>query len=344
MKTYPMAVVTAPRKIIFQERTLPPVSDNDVVIQVKAAAICGSDLHIFKGKHPSAPLPAAVGHELAGQVLEVGQAVTHLKAGDRVTIEPVIACGKCPACQRGQYHLCTEISFQYRQGQGGFAPFFVANENRVFKLPEGISYSEGALVEPLSVALHAVKKSGIRLAQSCAIFGAGAIGLLVLMLVQRTSGGKVWMVDIDPLRLQKALELGAWRTINNRDQDGLQVILDETEKMGVDHSFEAVGLEMTMVQALKAVKKGGTTTLLGIFENPQLNLPANLIMQHEITLKGSQGYNWDFQDSLALLDNSALDLKPLITHRLPLADLQQGFEILLNPTHGAVKVVIEFPD
>ena len=344
MKTYSMAVVTAPGKIDFQERALPSLSEKDVIIQVKAAAICGSDLHIFKGKHPSAPLPAAVGHELAGQVLEVGKAVTRIAEGDLVTVEPVIACGKCESCQRGQYHLCAEISFQYRQGQGGFAPFFVVNENRVFKLPAGMTCAEGALVEPLSVALHAVKKSGIRLAHSCAIFGAGAIGLLVLMLAQRVTGGRIWVADIHPLRLQKALELGAWRAINNRLEDAVQVILDETGKLGVDHSFEAVGLEMTLIQALQAVKKGGAATLLGIFENPQVNIPANLIVQREITLRGSQGYNWDFQDSLTLLENAALDLKPLITHRLPLEKLQEGFEILLDPALGAVKVLIQFPD
>ncbi len=341
MNPYPMAVVTAPGKIEFKERFLPPRSDTDVLIRVRAAAICGSDLHIFKGKHPSAPLPSAVGHELAGQVLEVGKAVSQVKEGDLVTIEPVIACGRCVFCQRGQYHLCSEISFQYRVGQGGFAPFFVVDQCRVMKLPTGISCEEGALVEPLSVALHAVKKSGIVFGQSCAIYGAGAIGLLVLMLVQRAAGGQSFIVDIHPHRLKKALELGATHVIDNRSEDSVKAILAETGSLGVDSVFEAVGLEQTLIQALKSVKKGGNVTLLGIFENPQVTLPANLFVQHEIALQGSQGYNWDFQDSLALLGSGVLSLKPLITHILPYEKLQEGFETLLDPDKAAVKVVIQ---
>ncbi len=129
------------------------------------------------------------------------------RVGDRVTIEPVIACGKCEFCVRGNYHLCANVSFQYRKGQGAFAPFFVASEDRVFKLPDHLSYEEGALIEPLAVALHAVKKSGICLGQTCAVFGAGAIGLLVAMLVHRTTGRGVFIVDINSFRLQSALEL-----------------------------------------------------------------------------------------------------------------------------------------
>jgi 2-desacetyl-2-hydroxyethyl bacteriochlorophyllide A dehydrogenase len=341
MHSYPMAVVTQPGKIEFRDRDLPEISPHGVLVQVKAAAICGSDLHIFKGKHPSAPLPAAIGHELAGQVLSVGREVTRVKEGDRVTIEPVLACGVCEFCRRGSYHLCTQISFQYRQGQGGFAPFFVVNEDRTFILPPGMTCLEGALVEPLSVALHAVKKSGISFGQSAAIFGAGAIGLLTLLLAKRAAGGRMFITDIHPMRLQKALELGAYRSIDNRLEDAVQVILDETEQLGVDRSFEAVGIETTLVQSLKTLKKGGVATLLGIFENPQVQLPANIFMQREITLSGSQGYNWDFQDSLTLLENGAIDLKPLITHRFALERLQEGFETLLDPACGAVKVVIE---
>ena len=128
------------------------------MIKVQTAAICGSDLHLFKGKHPSVSLPSAVGHELSGEVVRVGRMVTGFEEGDRVTIEPVIACGSCYYCRRGEYHLCSNISFQYRQGQGAFGEYFYAPENRTFKLPSSISFEEGALIEPLSVALHASKK------------------------------------------------------------------------------------------------------------------------------------------------------------------------------------------
>ena len=202
IKTYPMAFVTAPGIIEFREKQAPELGDHDVLIQVKAAAICGSDLHIFKGMHPMAALPVAIGHEAAGQIIETGASVTRVSVGDRVTIEPVIACGKCYYCVRGNYHLCQNISFQYREGQGAFAPYFTVHEDRAFKLPDGLSYEEGALIEPLSVALHAVKKSELHLGQTCAVFGAGAIGLLVAGLASRVSGGRVFVSDINPFRLQ----------------------------------------------------------------------------------------------------------------------------------------------
>lgn len=339
--TYPMAHVTAPGKIEFLEKELAPPGEREVLIAVRAAAICGSDLHIFKGKHPSAPLPVSVGHEIAGEVLETGPGVSRLRVGERVTVEPVIACGRCEACRKGQYHLCQNISFQYRRGQGGFGKYFVVSEAHAFRLPEQISYAEGALVEPLAVALHALKRSELRMGERCAIFGAGAIGLLLLMLAQVAGAGCTAIVDVQDFRLQKALELGASRAINARLEDVLAAIHALSGGQGVERSFEAVGLEGTLMQALQALKKGGRATLLGIFEDSEARLPVNLFVQREIALAGSQGYNWDFQDGLALLEQGKLDLKPLITHRLKLEALQEGFELLSTPGNRALKVVVE---
>ncbi len=338
-KTYPMAYVVAPGKVEFREKELPALGERDVLIGVRAAAICGSDLHIFKGKHPSAPLPVSVGHEIAGEVLEIGPDVDKVRIGDRVTVEPVIACGRCDDCRRGRYHLCQEISVQYRRGQGGFAPYFVVSEDHAVRLPDGVSFEEGALIEPLAVALHAVKNSGLRIGESCAIFGAGAIGLLVLMLSRLASAGLVYVVDVQDFRLEKALELGASQAINGRQVDAVEVLQHLTSGKGVDRTFEAVGVEITLVQALQVLKKGGKATLLGIFENPKACLPVNIFVQHEISLAGSQGYNWDFQDGLALLEQGRLSLKPLITHQIHLGDLQEGFELLCSPESQAIKVI-----
>lgn len=338
-QTYPMAYVIAPGKVEFREKELPPLGGRDVLIAVRAAAICGSDLHIFKGRHPSAPLPVSVGHEISGEIVEIGPSVSKVRVGDRVTVEPVIACGRCDECRRGRYHLCQEISFQYRRGQGGFAPYFVVSEDHAFRLPDHVSYEEGALIEPLAVALHAVKNSGLGIGESCAVFGAGAIGLLVLMLSRLASAGPAFVVDVQDFRLAKAVELGACQAINGRQADAVEAILKLTAGKGADRSFEAVGIETTLVQALQVLKKGGKATLLGIFENPQACLPVNLFVQREIVLAGSQGYNWDFQDGLAILDQGRLDLKPLITHQIHLEDLQAGFELLCSPESQAIKVI-----
>ncbi|MGD8753570.1 MAG: alcohol dehydrogenase catalytic domain-containing protein, partial [Anaerolineales bacterium] len=310
--TRPMAFVTKAGAIDFRERPIPELGAHDVRISVQAVTLCGSDLHIFKGKHPAAPLPVPVGHEIAGRVERIGAEVSQVQPGDRVAVEPVIACGECRFCQRGQYHLCLAISFQYRQGQGGLTPTFIAPERWVHPLPNGISYAEGALLEPLSVAVHAVEKAALGLGDSVAIFGDGAIGLLLLQVAKATGAGSIFLVGINPHRLELASRLGADVTLNNLENDPIAVILERTGRLGVARSFEAVGLEETLIQSLEALQKGGQAVLLGLFEQPTTRLPANIFVQKEITLTGSQGYNWDFQTAIKLVEQDRVDLKSLI--------------------------------
>jgi 2-desacetyl-2-hydroxyethyl bacteriochlorophyllide A dehydrogenase len=341
---YPMAIAVEPGKIEFQDRELPELGDHDVKLKVKVVTICGSDLHILKGRHPAVALPVPVGHELSGVIEAIGPQVKNLEIGDHVTVEPVIACGECYFCQRGQYHLCTDISFQYRRGQGALTPYFIAPEKWVHKLPPGLSFTEGATLEPLSVAIHAVKKSRPELASTNAIFGAGAIGLLVLQVIRQYGGGDTFVIDVDDYRLETARVLGATHGFNNRNMDTVQAIFEYTGGLGVDRAYEAVGLNLTLVQALKALKKGGLAVLLGLFEQPEINIPANLFVQKEISLAGSQGYCWDFQTAIQLADLGQIDLKRLVTHEYPFSQVQQAFETLLTPDSRAIKVAIRVDD
>jgi 2-desacetyl-2-hydroxyethyl bacteriochlorophyllide A dehydrogenase len=343
-KTRPMAIVTAPGKIEFKGYPLPELGKNDVQINVKAVSICGSDLHIFKGAHPAAPLPVPAGHEIAGEVEKVGAGVSKVKPGDRVAIEPVIVCEQCYFCQRGEYSLCQNISFQYRIGQGGFTPYYIAQEKWVHPLPANISYAEGALVEPLSVALHAVKMSKLGVGDSSAIFGAGAIGLLLLMLIKTTGGGDVFIVDVQDHRLKKAHELGATAVFNNLEVDAVENIVQCSAGLGVERAFEAVGINQTLVQALQTLRKGGMAILLGLFETADVSIPANIFVQKEISLSGSQGYCWDFQGALKLLEDRRIDLKTLITHQIPLAQVQDAFDLLMDPQNEAIKVIVTIED
>jgi threonine dehydrogenase-like Zn-dependent dehydrogenase len=181
----------------------------------------------------------------------------------------------------------------------------------------------------------------MRLGQSTAVFGAGAIGLLVVMLASRLTQGKTFSVDINPFRLQKALELGASSAINNLEGNAVEAIIAETDGLGADFTFEAVGMSLTLEQALQSVRKGGLATLIGIFEDPNPKVPVNLFIQKEITLSGSQGYNWDFQDALTILDQNAISLETLITHRFPLEKTQDAFSLLTQRGNQAIKVLIE---
>lgn len=344
VKIRPMAYVVEPGRVEIREVPLPDLGVRDVQIAVRAATICGSDLHLFKGKHPAVGLPTPVGHELAGEVVAVGTEVKKVRPGDRVAVEPVIACGECTYCLRGQYHLCVDISFQYRRGQGSFTTDFIAPERWVHILPETASFAEGALLEPLAVALHAQAKSGLQMGDHSLIFGAGAIGLLLLQAVRLAGGGETWVVDVNNYRLKLASQLGATHVLNNLTVDVLQEVMAGTAGFGVDRAFEAIGLQTTLVQALQALRKGGQAILVGLFEQKAIEIPANIFVQREITLAGSQGYCWDFQTGVALLAQKRVDLHRLITHEYRLEQIQAAFDTLMDRGSQAMKVVVKSDD
>ena len=342
MEDYPMAMVTAPGKVEFVKRTLPPMGDHDVLLRVKACSICGGDIHLYKGKHPLASLPMAIGHEISGEIIKMGPAVTKFSPGDRVAVEPVIVCGRCYFCLRGEYHLCQNIRYQYSAGQGGFTPYFVASEDWVHRLPDSVSYEEGSLLEPLAVAVHAARKADLGLGQSAAIFGAGGIGLFLLQVARAAGCGSVFVVDLLEHRLKTALALGATATINAAEEDPVERILKGTEGLGVDRSFEAVGVEKTLHQCAQSLKKGGICALIGLFEEAHhIHFPINLFVQKEVQIRGCRGYCWDFQVAMEFVRNNKIKLKPLISHQFPLEDLPRAFQILLDSKSQADKVVIQ---
>ena len=341
--SYPMAMVETAGQITWVQHEIPPLSADHVLIKTKAVSICGSDLHTFKGKHPFAPLPAALGHELAGEVVELGSGVTKLAVGDRVALEPVIICGRCQFCRQGDYNLCQDISFHHRKGQGAFTPFFAAHENWVHKLPDNISYEEGALLEPMAVAVHAVNRADIQLGESVAVLGAGSIGLMIMKLCIARGAGQVFVVDLRDSSLAKAVEMGATAGINAAKQDPAETIAQATGGLGVEVAFEAVGIQPTLLQALSVLKKGGRAVLAGLYSSPEVSIPSNIFVSKEISVSGTQGYCWDFQTSIKLLANKRFDLKPFITHIFGSDGVADGFALLSDPENQAVKVVIQYP-
>jgi threonine dehydrogenase-like Zn-dependent dehydrogenase len=222
-----------------------------------------------------------------------------------------------------------------------FAPYIVMPQEWVHKLPKDATFSEGALVEPLAVAVHAIKRAGLRLGHSAAIFGAGPIGLLVLYVARLAGAGQVFSVDLRDFRLDVATRFGASQVINALREESRRVINEATGGQGVDRAFEAVGLERTLADTMSVLKPGGTAVVLGLFENGDARIPVNMIQSREITLVGSRGYCWDFQDALAVLESGAAKLRELVTHVMPLTELQRAFELLLDPMNHALKVVIE---
>lgn len=324
----------------FITRQVPPPGDDAVVIRVKASALCGSDLHIFKAKHPSVPLPATIGHEFAGDIEAVGKDVRDLRPGDRVTVEPCVACGVCDACRHGEYGSCDQLTFVYRKGDGAMADYVTVKASCVYKLPEGMSYEAGALVEPLAVAVHAVRRADIRLGEKVLVLGAGAIGLLVAALCRRMGAAEVIVSDYAPFRLDMAKTLGATRVVNPGAGEDLEAAVREaTGGQGADKVLECVGREETFVQAMTLLRKKGLATVVGIFEQTQITIPVMRLVNNEIRIQGSQGYCWDFPTALDMAGE--IGLERLVTHRFALADLQTALETALDRTQHTIKVLLK---
>lgn len=331
--------ITAPFTVAFTERDIPPLQPDEALVAVRASAICGSDLHIFRDKHPSVRLPATIGHEFSGDVVEIGSSGHGIAVGDRVTLEPVIACGHCDACQRGLYGYCENISFSYREGDGAMAQYVKVKSRFLYKLPEHLGYEAGALIEPLSVATHAVRRSNIQLGESVVILGAGAIGILVAALCKASGASTILITDMSDARLEMARRFGATHTVNAGKEDVLEAVSALSGGTGFDKSFECVGREATFRQAMLSLKRNGQMTQVGIFETPAITIDASRFVTHEIRIIGAQGYCWDFPVALAL--SKEIPLEALVTHTFPLESLKDALETAADPKSGAVKVLIK---
>jgi 2-desacetyl-2-hydroxyethyl bacteriochlorophyllide A dehydrogenase len=335
-----IARVVEPFKTDFIERKIRPLDADEVLIEVKASCVCGSDLHIFRGKHPSVTLPVTIGHEMSGKIVELGSASRDIfSLGDRVTVEPCITCGQCEACRHGDYGYCENISFTYRNGDGTMAKYMVAKQSHVFKLPDYLDYEEGALIEPLSVATHAVRRANIDLGDCVVVIGAGAIGILVAALCKYRGASTVVIADFSEERLNLAKAFGVTHTVNSRNVDLLEFVDTLTSGRGADKSFECVGKESSFIQAMYCLKRNGLATNIGIFEEPNISIPASRFVTHEIKVQGAQGYCWDFPIAIEVAKD--LPLKKLITHRFALEEIQKALETANDRSAKSMKVLVQ---
>ncbi len=334
-----MAYVAAPGEVRLEMRPVPEPGPDDVLVRIKATGLCGSDLHTIKGLHPDARLPTFIGHEFAGEVIACGASVRDYKVGDRVCVEPLLSCGHCYYCLRGEYLYCSKLKVQYRTGQGALADYFVTPQRWLNRIPDGLSYEEASLVEPVAVALHAARRSGVGPGDEVAVFGCGTIGLLVIQAVRALGAAKVYGVDILPNKLAAAKTMGAV-PIDGSKAD-VPALFKRGPKVGLDRTFEAVGLQSTFTSALNSLHKGGVLTVVGIFEKPEIGLHAQVFFGRELSVVGSCAYTWDFAESLALMGDGRINVKPLITHVLPLDKLPGVMKLFEDKQNPPIKVVFQ---
>lgn len=332
----------------------PEPGPGQVRVDVAACGICGSDLHEYVGPafapvdraHPltGARLPLTMGHEFAGTVAAVGAGVEGIAAGDEVTVNPVLWCGDCRYCEDGNYHLCRVGGFLGIHADGGFAESVVVDAETVVRL-DGISIEEGALVEPLTVGLHAVRRSALAAGDAVAVFGAGPIGLAVVQAAVAAGAREVVVSEPRETRRDSALTSGATDAVDPAESDPVERVREATEG-GADVAFEAAGVEATVEGAIRATKHGGDVTVVSLFEGA-IAVQPNPVVFNERTLTGSAAYlggpqsGREFGATIRVLADGRFDADPLVTSRLPLADVADGFETLLDEESDEVKILVE---
>lgn len=342
----------AARDIRVEDVPEPQAGPGEVKIKVAWTGICGSDLHeylagpIFVPVGQDHPLshdkaPITMGHEYCGTVTELGEGVSGLAIGDRVAIEPIFACGTCPACLEGKYNLCDKLGFVgLSGGHGGFAAYSVVPARMVHKIPEGLSMEQGALVEPAAVALHAVRLSKIKAGDTAAVFGAGPIGLLVVEALRVAGAAQIHVVEPSEVRRKKALELGATTVIDPMAGDAVATIRQASG--GVHVAFEVTGVPRVLPQCIDATRHEGQVLIVSIWEGDAAFHP-NTVVLKERQLQGTIAYRNVYPAVMALMAQGYFNAEKLVTKRIALDDIvTEGFEALVaEKSH--VKILVEAP-
>lgn len=323
--------------LVLKEVEVPRPGENDAILAVKAAGICGTDVPIYDGVR-QVPLPLVPGHEFAGIVVETGPGVSRFRPGDRATARLVIGCGTCEYCREGEETLCDNISEIGIHRDGAFAEYVRVPEGNLHLLPQKLSFEDGASVDPLASAYRAVKKAALKSGEAVAVFGPGPIGLYAVQVARAMGAGKVIMVGTRDDRLDKARELGADYAVNIRREDAVAKIREITNGRMVDVTIEATGSTEVVPAVLDATRKGGMVSLAGIFHDTFPVSPAPVVRK-ELNLLGSFCYTrQDFAESLELISTGKINPGAIITHRLPLGNGIEGWRLMKERT--ALKVII----
>lgn len=333
------------KRLELKDVPRPEPRPNEVLVRVRACGICGSDVHGYDGSTGRRIPPVIMGHEAAGEVAAVGENVSEFKAGDRVTFDSMVSCGECQYCRRGAVNLCDKrqvlgVSCNEFRRDGAFAEYVTVPKHIVVKLPEAVSYEHAAMVEPISVALHAVNITPVSLGDTGLVVGAGMIGLLTLQCLRLAGCARIYVTDLDDARLKLATELGADATFNPRDCDVKAQILSRTNGRGVDVAMEAVGATAPIRTAIDCVRKGGTVTLIGNV-TPNIELPLQAVVTREIRVQGSCASSNDYAACVELLSRGAVRVDPIITARAPLEEGSNWFDRLYAHEPNLLKVILQ---
>jgi L-iditol 2-dehydrogenase len=324
---------------------LPEIAQDELLVKVAACGICGSDVHGYDGSSGRRIPPLVMGHEAAGLVAATGADVTRFKSGDRVTFDSTVYCGACEFCVSGAVNLCDNrqvvgVSCAEFRRAGAFAEYVAVPERIVYPLPDTLSYTEAAMLEAVSVAIHAVAVTELTGGETALVVGAGMIGLLTLQAAKSAGCRTVYVADVDETRLKLAANLGADATILASGSSMVDEVLRLTGGRGVDVVLEAVGRNETIAASIDAVRKGGTVTLIGNI-TPQVNLPLQKVVSRQIRLQGSCASSGEYPQAIELVSSGRIKVAPLITAVASLEDGAGWFARLHSREPNLMKIVLD---
>lgn len=334
--------VSEPGQLNVIETEKPRIeNEHEVLVKVHAAGICGSDMHIYHGSNPFTVYPRIIGHEVAGEVAEIGESVHSIKVGDKVSLEPIQSCGECYACKQGQPNVCENLEVYGVHRDGGMREFMSAPEKNWHKLDEETSWNEAVLTEPLTIGAQATARGGVNKGDTVLITGAGPTGISCL-LVAKLKGARVIMTDLNDERLNYASSIGADVTINpGNGPDVFDQVSQETNGMMANVVIDAVGTEKTFEQAVSMASIAGRVVTLGFNKSPS-SLTSLDITKKELMIVGSRLQSNKFPEIIEYVKQGKLDVASMVSHRFDFQDVQQAFEQLENAPNEVRKAVLTF--
>ena len=333
-------VMTAPGVIQFQEVEVPTVGEDDVLIQMMTIGICGSDIHVYHGKHPFTAYPVTQGHEVAGKVVQVGHNVTGIHVGQKVTVEPQVVCGTCYPCRHGKYNLCEHLKVMGFQTTGMASTYFCVDQSKVTLLPDTLTFEEGAMIEPLAVAVHAVKQMGDVRGLKVAVLGAGPIGNLVAQVAKGMGAISVMVTDISDLRLEIAKACQIDHCINTTQVDFGEAVVQCFGEDRADVIYDCAGNNTTMGQAIQHARKGSVIVLVAVFDG-QASIDLAVANDHELDIKSSMMYRHeDYEDAIALIEAKKVLLRPLVSKHFSFKDYEAAYKYIDAHRETIMKVII----
>lgn len=329
------------RKLVINDMEKPSIKKpDDVLIKVKCVGICGSDIHIYHGTNPLATLPRVIGHEVAGEVMAVGDAVNTVSVGDHVVIEPIRYCGICYACRKGRPNVCKNLSVFGVHEDGGMREWVVLPEKQVHAVDSSLPWDEAVMAEPYTIGAQAVWRGQVDKNDKVLIQGSGPIGLCVLKMA-KLAGAEVMITDLNDERLAFAKNNGADYIVNVAHEDLKEAVLHWTKGEGANVIIDAACLPKTFELALQVVSPAGTVVVLGFDERPS-SIPTLSITKNEITIVGSRLQTYQFPKVIHLLNERKLAHNGLVSHQFSFEQVQEAFALVENHKDQVLKAVVMF--